>query len=447
MTDEEGNHFYYDYNAFDQLIQSTTAEGIVQSMQYDATNNMTASSATIVGGSADSSMTYDVLDQLVGMNVEQSATSTQQYQWTYHPHELIASTTAPNGLQTSYEYDHNDLVKVVRITDGTITKEYYYTYNINGELIKVVAPNGAETFWVRDDLGRVITMIDDHGTKTHIMYNQQNLPIQVKIKDNTGTTLKKTEYDYNSVGWVLRKRDYTKEGTRWSQAGGASITYLHSTPDVYETNYTYNKVGQMKTSVNPRGATTSMFYDNKGRLFKVVDSLGNSTFYDYDGRDLVTSMRLIAASGGTYQNDYRYDSDGRLVLTTNNDGKHKAYTYNTLNQVTSVIDENGNRTDMTYDYAGNVLTSTQYLQGNGNNSTAVTTRYEYDIMNNLIALTDTEGNRSEFTYDTFNRMTQEIYPDGKRNLFTYDIMDNVLSTTDPNGSVVTNGYDNLNRLV
>ena len=123
---------------------------------------------------------------------------------------------------------------------------------------------------------------------------------------------------------------------------------------------------------------------------KVIDSLGNSTIYTYDGRDLVTKVRLVGASGGIYENIHTYDDDGRLVAKTNNDGKHKVFFYNELNQVVSVRDENGNITDMTYDFAGNLLTSTQSLQGNGNNSTPVTTTYEYDIMNNLVALIDAE---------------------------------------------------------
>ena len=161
-------------------------------------------------------MTYDVLDNLVAMSVDQTATVAQQYQWTYYPHDLVQSITAPNGLQTTYVYDHNDQVIFTRVTDGTIHKDYRYTYNANGELVKLVAPNGAETRWIRDGLGRVTEMRDDQGTRTLVTYDQQNLPIQVKVKDATGTTLKKTEYEYNSVGWTMKKKEYTKQGTQWS---------------------------------------------------------------------------------------------------------------------------------------------------------------------------------------------------------------------------------------
>jgi len=177
--------------------------------------------------------------------------------------------------------------------------------------------------------------------------------------------------------------------------------------------------------------------------------MNNRMIYSYDGRDLVLKKRLISGSNGTiYDTQYSYDDDGRLVLVTNNDGKHKGFVYNTLNQVTRVRDENGNRTDMTYDYLGNMLTQTQYLQGNGNApATLVTTSYEYDIMNNLISMTDAEGNTSRFVYDGLGRMIEEIYPDGKKNRYSYDVMDNVTQTIDPNGNVVSNDYDILNRLV
>lgn len=179
-------------------------------------------------------------------------------------------------------------------------------------------------------------------------------------------TLKKTEYEYNSIGWLLTQRVFTLQGTQRNQSAGQAINYTLSQATNYETHYTYNKRGQIKTTIDPKGFVTQLSYDTKGRLSQVRDALLNTMTYTYDGRDLVTKKRITSATNGTtYDTRYFYDHDARLVKTMNNDGKYKSFVYNDLNQIVRIRDENGRRTDMTYDYQGNVLSQTQYLITSG----------------------------------------------------------------------------------
>lgn len=150
MIDEEGNRTTFSYNRFDQLTEIVTPEGVKQTMSYDQTNNLVDRQQVIQSATVDATMIYDVLDRLTRMEIEQSATQRQQIQWSYEPHDLIKTMTQANGTKTSYEYDHNDQIIAMEITDGITIKKYAYRYNDNQQIIAMSEPNGAQTQWERD---------------------------------------------------------------------------------------------------------------------------------------------------------------------------------------------------------------------------------------------------------------------------------------------------------
>ena len=79
-------------------------------------------------------------------------------------------------------------------------------------------------------------------------------------------------------------------------------------------------------------------------------------------------------AGAGWRNLYvsAYDDDGDLVAATDPNGHTVSYSYNGLNEETSVTNADGDTTDVTYDDDGNVLTETDGL--------GHTTSYTYNDM-------------------------------------------------------------------
>ena len=144
------------------------------------------------------------------------------------------------------------------------------------------------------------------------------------------------------------------------------------------TRYEYDKNSNVIKTTDPKGNTTIATYDSLGQLTETTDALGNKTSSVYDKRGLVTEKRIMGNDGKIVSTFSAYDRDGRLQKSwqvLNNVELVTEYVYNTLGQVISSKDPNGNTTDYTYDYRGKVLSETKYLSG-----TLARTSYTYDIL-------------------------------------------------------------------
>jgi len=64
--DGEGNIKKFTFDQYDRLTSSLSAEGILQSIEYDANNNKTAQKVDLENGKVlKSTSAYDILDQVV----------------------------------------------------------------------------------------------------------------------------------------------------------------------------------------------------------------------------------------------------------------------------------------------------------------------------------------------------------------------------------------------
>jgi YD repeat-containing protein len=116
--------------------------------------------------------------------------------------------------------------------------------------------------------------------------------------------------------------------------------------------------------------------------------------------------------------------------------------FNANNQLSALIDRNGNQTTMAYDSSNRLISATSaggstltFTYGNSNNTTLVT------------SVQDSVGTVATYTYDTSSRLTQVSYPDGSALNFTYDpTYSNLLSITDSQGGLIeAHTYDTQYR--
>jgi YD repeat-containing protein len=114
---------------------------------------------------------------------------------------------------------------------------------------------------------------------------------------------------------------------------------------------------------------------------------------------------------------------------------------------TRVSDPNGKLKDLVRDAYANLASVIEYNTGE-----TYTTSYSYDALQNLTSITDALQNVRNFSYDGLSRRltAQDLHDaaDGTfgTNTYAYDLAGNIASTTDPLGQVVSYAYDALNRV-
>ncbi len=215
---------------------------------------------------------------------------------------------------------------------------------------------------------------------------------------------------------------------------------------------------QIRVSVGTQGATSGTLYFDMVRL---IDERAETT-YEYTGNYVTAVTDVIGNRTGITR-----DSRGNTITQTDPKGYTSSFEYNLIDQLKTVEDPAGLRTEYVYDGNGNVkqitnknkttgavlnTTSTQYneigLLKSATDPLNRTTAYEYDKNGNVTKIDAPNGKDILFTnYDNANRVKNISYVgDSTTWAFDYDRNDNITSVT-KNGSAQTlYTYDELDRM-
>lgn len=299
-----------------------------------------------------------------------------------------------------------------------------------------------------------VTYIDEDGTR-HIFGEQvgggyQNATVNVsmtKLADGTYTTT-------DSQGTVTR---YNTAGrmTAIVDSNGNTLTVA------YGTN------GKPSTITDASGRVTTLAYAANGFVSSITDPAQRTVRYDYD-----TAGNMIKASGPeTNASTYTYDAAHKMTSQTNARGVKRTIVYDAENRVTSVsspitaggtattatssltyspatsvtsfTDEEGRRTDYTYNPNGNVV---RVVENAADTANQIITTYTYDNANRLTQLTDPNANRAGTTdgyvyqYDENGNVTGTQLPMQQNASFGYT-NNNLTREEDFEQNVSTYGYD------
>lgn len=199
-----------------------------------------------------------------------------------------------------------------------------------------------------------------------------------------------------------------------------------------QTTYTSALIGGLWLPIAVQGSGCSTC-SVRGNISYTYDSLGDvQTRTDENGN--VTS--------------YSYDARGNIltVIAPISPG-HTAtttYTYNGFGEVLTSTDPLGNVTTNVYDANGNLLTVTTPAPG-GSNSASVT-QFTYDSKGELTTMTDPLGNQTHVTYFPIGLIQTITDAQANTTTFAYDTEGNRVSATDANNKQTTFNYDAMNRL-
>ncbi|MCQ8186643.1 hypothetical protein NOG11_14770, partial [Parvularcula sp. BGMRC 0090] len=144
--------------------------------------------------------------------------------------------------------------------------------------------------------------------------------------------------------------------------------------------------------------------NNDGRWTRIIDELGQETFYDYERRNgelLLHRVKLPGTSSG-YDVTYTYWSDGRVRFVAGDPG------------------------DWEYNYASSAGVRTTSIKDPAGKTWTVKAR-ESD--NQTTEESNPLGHTTRYFYNSNDQLTEVRAPEGNRIVYTYDSRGNVLTTS------------------
>jgi YD repeat-containing protein len=211
--------------------------------------------------------------------------------------------------------------------------------------------------------------------------------------------------------------------------------------------YTISALSRLDKSVDVFGRTQTWVNDSATGL-----AIGTT-----DAANISSSIARDAAGHITQETDrlgritkYIRDAKGNALTTTRAFGtpvvSSESATYDSRGLRLSRTDALGNRTDFTYNTAGQLLTETQ--PADVLNGVRPVKKYTYDAVGRLVSVIDPQNRTTSFGYDANNRLVTTTYADATFELTTYGTgaaSNRIISKRDRNGTVTTYGYDAAGR--
>ncbi len=316
ITDAKGNTTSYSYNSLNDRLSSVSSGNSTVGYNY---SNIGLLNRIVSPSGTSYQFAYDSFGNTKSVSIGTQKLSENFY---VASRGLLLYTAYSNGDTIKYTYDtldriteksYNNVVRVKYSYDkfGNLYEKqdlftnttYRYNYDLIGRITGVVGSNSTSLSYVYDDFNRVEKYI-------------------AKLGDNSNVT----EYIYGS-GSVSGQKDGLVYGVK--QNGTQRITY------------DYDKLSRLNTrTVN----TTTPFVTQYGY---------------YDGATTGTTTTLVkTVQNGKDVYEYVYDSVGNITQIKLNGTVCESYTYDSLNQLTSVTRGNDTYT-YTYDNGGNIQSVTK----------------------------------------------------------------------------------------
>ncbi|WP_433040875.1 LamG-like jellyroll fold domain-containing protein [Dactylosporangium sp. CS-033363] len=410
------------YDTFGNPVEQVDANGRRAVIAYDAESrpvSSTAPSYTAPGSStpivATSYRTYTKLGE-------------------------VATTTDPLGHQTTYAYDQLGNLATVTGPDTGVT---HTTYDKLGDVLSVTDPTGAVAQSTYDYLGRKVTATEVVRQPSSQAYTTNYTYAAPAGRLSTVTTAGNvaTSYTYNTVGETLTVKDGLNHTTGYTYDLAGRVTRT-TAPDNTYTTAAYDGAGRpVRASAYDAGnnqlTTASTAYDRNGNMVSSTDPRGHTTTFAYDATNALVSQVEPVTATTSITTTYGYDAAGNRTRYTDGRGNPFITTYNSWNLPESLIEPSTpaypNLPDRTFTtaYDANARATTTTKPG------GVTLTNAYDTVGNLTGQTGAGAEATTtsrtFGYDLDGRVTSASAPGGT-DTFAYDDRGLLLSTTGPSGA-------------
>lgn len=261
------------YNALNQLISRTDANGNQTSYNYDLAGRTIR---TVYSDGADSEVLLFTYDNASGKGIGKLA-------------------SVQNDTDTEYEYAYDNLGRLATYTvyDGHDYYEHLYEYDNLGRLQYLTYPDGFRIkhyYTIFGELSSIYDASDNNRIFEVFARNDLRQPTTCVFGNGTGT-----QYTYNAYGMVTGIRNGNAILGNNVQSGGSGEQPV----------YNYIIEGQYRNLYYT--------YDNRGFIETKRDTLtGQSEAYGYDDLDRLDSYKVNGITAGTFT----YGNNGNIEENT-----------------------------------------------------------------------------------------------------------------------------------
>jgi RHS repeat-associated protein len=470
VTDAEAHTTTYVQDGYGRPTQITNAKSQTIKLSWDADNNVTRleeDNGAVTTHAFDPKTGYPTSQKDAEANANGTAAQTLEYQTGLNGYVAdLWRKTSPEGRTSQFGYDSfgnltsvTDPKGVATTTEGDYTTTY--AYNSYGQLTSATDANGNTTTnsdfgptgypatitdaldnsstFVYDERGQVLEVVDALGSKTTQTYDVFGRPLVSTVPKDADAgeyiTTSAPEYDKNDN---VTKATAPNGAVSTAVYDNADQIVLATAPkdtansEVRETTYTYDKVGNLLTTVEPKGTltteagdyTTSNVYDAINQLTSVTNAAGDTISYTYDNVGNVTKVvdprKNNTADPDDYTTKTAYDLNHRVTTVTDAVGNTTSRKYDLDSLVVSTTDADGNETLISHDERG-AATQVKVPHSKDADGTLTyrTTEFVYDEVGNRTKMItprgvettgDTKDFVSETVYDALNRPKEQIQP-------------------------------------
>ncbi|MBD9363794.1 RHS repeat-associated core domain-containing protein [Methylomonas fluvii] len=412
----------------------------------------------------------------------------------YNAAGRIVTRTELNGQTTSYSYDSNQRLSGVT---GPFGHSLQLAYDTANRISSVIYPDGLSSQYQYDSQGNLNKVIYQDGSFKLYHYENTTFPHALTgITDENGNRYATWSYDSQGRANLSKHADGVEQVALTYNSDGSTDVVDSFNASRHYTFQTILNVQKLTGISQPAGAgsvaaTRTQSYDANGNLASHTDFNGNLSCYAYDlTRNLETTRIEGLASGSScpanlstytpapnsierkissqWHASYRlptqidqagqrinltYDAAGNLLNktildTASQQSRTWTWTYNNLGQI---LTADGPRTDVS-----DVTTYTYYADSTASHKPGdlwkmtnalghVTTFNSYDANGRPLSIADPNGLVISLSYDARGRLTQKTV-DGNSTQYTYDAVGNLTKVTLPTGVFINYSYDAAHRL-
>jgi RHS repeat-associated protein len=351
----------------------------------------------------------------------------------------LVSVTNPMSQTTGYEYDAVGNLRF--ITDANFHRTGF-EYDALGRRVRKVWPDDSFEAFVYDDAGN---MVDHRLADGHVnafdyddmdrLTRSDYFDGQVVTFGYTAGGLRETVTDGRGV--TTYAYDSRNRVTQITQPDGRTVAYtydaagnrLSMTTPVGVITYGYDATNQLTSVTDPEGRAFAYTYNDGGLRTQLSYPNGVIADYSYDQLDRLTG--IVQRKGGATLASYTYalGTAGNRLGVTEVDGSSIEWVYDDAYRLLeeTCFDSSGGvitQTAYTYDPVGNRLSrvingqTTTYTYNELDQLTSVgAAQYSYDGRGNLVQVSD-GADVTAYVWDAADRLTGVALPDGTD--ITYD---------------------------
>ncbi|WP_346429531.1 DNRLRE domain-containing protein [Streptomyces sp. WAC 06738] len=473
LTDAEGNVTDYTTDDFGRPVTLTNAKNETTQMSWDADNNVTYLREN---NGAETAYCYDPTTgyPLWQRDAEQNKAAGGV------PEPAVCTDGATPDNATAYEYSSrvgDEYVKDLWHKTSPEGRTWTFTYDAYGNLLTVTDPKGTATAeagdyttrYTYDGHGQLQTATDPrNNTTTNADFTPTGYPRLITDPKGNGT-----DFVYDERGQVLKVIDALDKTTTqtydtYGRPGESVVPktageFITTPAPVFDAN------DNITRATAPNGAVSTAVYDEADQTTSATapdnNTTGRETRYTYDrvGNLLTTTEPkgvVTADNPDDFVTTNTYDAIYQLTDVVNADGDKLSYRYDEVGNVTHVIDPKKNTTPDTTDFTTHTTYDLNHRPETVTDAAGETTTTTYDKDSLVIATTDQADKTTEVDYDERGLPIAQRVPYDtdagtvRTTKFTYDQAGNRTKVETPRG-VATTGtaddftavtkYDELNR--